>query len=132
MLDVSEVWAHVPPEVQRPESVTVDGKGGVTLATFNSLQAYALAQADQHLQSRFALALPNPIPTGTPLRMALSQLVAAYVLRRFQAYQALAKDLFSNAFATLDEWAGLYLRQQGWVAGPEFVEDGFDAEFPRW
>lgn len=132
MLEVSEVWAHMPPEVQRPEHVTVDGKGGVTLATFNSLQTYALAQANQHLQSRFALALPNPIPVGTPLRMALSQLIAAYVLRRFQAYQTLAKDLFANAFATIDEWARLHLRQNDLVAGPEFVEDGFDAEFPRW
>lgn len=128
---VQYVWQHMPPEIARPETVTVDGRGGVTQATYRQLAQYAFSQADQHLRVRFNLDLPDVVPSGSTLQFALSQLIAAYVLRRFASYQTLAKDMFANAFATLDEWAVQTLQENGSVAGPAFVEEDFHAEFPE-
>lgn len=128
---VPYVWQHMPPEIARPETITADGRGGVTLATYRQLARYAFAQADQHLRVRFNLTLPDAVPDGSILQFALSQLIAAYILRRFAAYQALVKDMFANAFATLDEWAVQVLQAQDMVAGPTFVEEEFHAEFPE-
>ncbi len=125
------VWQHMPPEIQRPEAVTVDGRGGVTLDTYRRLATYAFAQAEQHLNVRFGLSLPDTVEDGSTLQFALSQLVAAYVLRRFSAYQALVKDMFANAFATLDEWAKQTLLEADMIAAPAFVEEEFDARFPE-
>lgn len=128
---VPYVWQHMPPEIAKPESVTADGRAGVTTTTYRQLALYAFSQADQHLRVRFNIPLPDTVPDSSTLQFALSQLVAAYILRRFAAYQALAKDMFANAFATLDEWAVQVLQEQDAVAGPTFVEDEFLAEFPE-
>lgn len=129
---VSDVWRHVPPEINTPDKVTVDGKGGVTQQTYDALVQYAEAQADIHLQSRYGLTLPAVIASeDVTLKLALSQLVAAYILRTLKAYQAISKDLFANAFATLDEWAEWKLEKSGSVVAPEFIDDTFTADFPK-
>ena len=128
---VPYVWQHMPPEIAKPDSVTADGRAGVTTTTYRQLALYAFSQADQHLRVRFNIPLPDTVPDGSTLQFALSQLIAAYILRRFAAYQALAKDMFANAFATLDEWAVQTLQENGNVAGPAFVEEDFRVEFPE-
>lgn len=127
---VTAVWRYMPTTLQLPTNVTQDGKGGVTQATFDNL----LELVQDRVGDRMVLHnleapdwnfLTNPDPS---LESAVAQLVAAYILRKFPAFETLYKDYFANGFSTLDE----YIESERAKLGegfntPEFVDE--DVEF---
>jgi hypothetical protein len=134
-MELERVWKYIPAEVLRPNQVTIDGKGGVTQARYDEFVLDAWEKARMHLRARFDLVLP-PIADLPPedaeyVKDAVAAIVAAYILRRLPAYQALYKDAFAEGFASLDEWALQKKREEGLLTGPSFVEDGFEAGFPK-
>jgi hypothetical protein len=134
-MELERVWKYIPAEVLRPAQVTVDGKGGVTQARFDELVLDAWDKARLHLRARFDLELPDETELDPKdaeyVKDAVAALIAGYILRRLPAYQTLYKDAFAEGFASLDEWALQKKREAGLLAGPSFVEDGFEAGFPK-
>jgi len=117
-------FTYLPTTVVRPDNVSVDGKGGVTQATFNMFLELAQARVDDRLSDK-RLEVPDwsSEDIGVVLRSVIAQLVAGYILRKIGTNEVLYKDYFANAFATLDEYIADMLERSDIVTAPLFVDD---------
>lgn len=129
---VKAVWQLVPTTLAQPADVTEDGKRGVTEATFNEF----LQLSQERVSDRLSVAgVETPdfddAELDKTLRAAVSQITAAYILRKFPAFEALYKDYFANGFALLDEYIAEALINEDVFDGPEFVGEEEDSAFPQ-
>lgn len=127
------VWAFMPPGYLKPDQVTQDGKSGVTVSTFQQF----VDKSQSRIADRLTLAgLPVPdfnLELPKTLDEVRAQMVAARILRFFPTHEALRKEYWAEAYATLDEYIRVEMAEQGLSsAAPEFVEEGeVDYGFPR-
>jgi len=120
----TSVFQYIPSTVKPPSEVTEDGRGGVIQATFDAFVSLVKDKIEDRL-AKYEMSAPDWTGTIDPsLQAAASQLVAAYILRKFPAYESLYKDYFANAFATLDEHIESERAKLGLASNtPEFVDD---------
>ena len=141
MVSAEQVWAYMPANLKQPPGVLDDYKTGVTPATFKRLvqTTETRLRAKLRLEAGYTL-LPSPdapldstpayvvaltayqatLPEGT--LQAGAQVTAAYILRGFQAFQVLSKELFADGYATLDAVMASYRADFGKTSSPAFVE----------
>jgi hypothetical protein len=88
------VWTHLVADLKRPISVTEDGKGGVTVDTFNRLKAGVVVEFTVRCQ----VAGVDVALYEHPLLIdAMEIQLAARILRRLRVYQEVADSLFADA-----------------------------------
>lgn len=88
------VFTHVVADINRPDEVQQDGRGGVTTATYNRLKA----GVEVEFQARLLLAQVDPALYDHPLLIdAMEIQLAARLLRRLRTFQEVADSLFADA-----------------------------------
>lgn len=93
-IDVERVYRYIPGEVRRPDEVTREGQGGVTMAGYNQLAEGVKAETYAHLSSN---GVPSDLWGHILIREYMEMQVAARILRRIRAFQELADSLFADS-----------------------------------
>ena len=149
VIDPDKTYIHIPTDIKKPAEVASDGRGGVTLETFNSL---AISQQVE-LEVRLTLAgVPETLWEHALLREAAEMMVAARILRRLRTFQEVGDSLFADANIKLrlffsgvanvsEEGSGMELvvieeegvnkAQRPWLYDPNDLVDGFLTPRPK-
>lgn len=93
-VEVERVYRYIPGEVRRPDEVTREGQGGVTMAGFNQLVEGVKAETYAHLTANN---VPQELWQHTLIREYMEMQVAARILRRIRSYQEVADSLFADS-----------------------------------
>lgn len=118
------VFSNLPEQVQRPNIVQQDGRGGVTEYSFARLIASQLLETEARLRKEGV----DPALWGhTLVTEYMEMCVAARVLRRMKQFQEMVDSLFADANIKLnlflEGFAGV-AEDIGPVSTVEFDESG--------
>lgn len=91
---IGNVWMNLPETVMTPERVQVDGKGGVTLDTFNRLVRSQKLETEARLRKE---GVEQDLWGHEMVTEYMELCVAARVLRRMRNYQEMVDSLFADA-----------------------------------
>jgi len=125
-----EVFALLGADTMRPARVQVDGKGGVTQATYDSFSLRYERSIQAEIRKAGLVPPPAEAPVDTLLASAHAHMMAGAIKRRFSSNQAGYESDFASGNIFLRQYISdqqLTLGRQ--MGAPSFVVDTTEEEF---